>query len=277
MNDQNTNQVKTHQKLLEIMDCIHSFCQSNGINYYLIGGSALGAVRHHGFIPWDIDIDIAMLRKDYILFKEKFIACNHEHFKYHDHMNTKNFSSGHARVEADNCFIYLSPDYYLHPKKESVLVDILPLDSAPDNEHKRIVQAKKIQILNKIISRKQCIIYKNNTLCEIVIKKAIKMILKVVPMRYVEQKQQMIMMQYNDIPTKCVCSMASHYSYSKLCMPGEIYGKPQLASFEGRYYYIPERIHEYLTRIFGDDYMQLPPIENRYRPSENIVKFEQIN
>ena len=56
------------EELLKIMVYIDAFCETNGIDYCLMAGSALGAERHQGFIPWDDDIDIAMPRKDYMRF-----------------------------------------------------------------------------------------------------------------------------------------------------------------------------------------------------------------
>lgn len=71
--------------------------------------------------------------------------------------------------------------------------------------------------------------------------------------------------------------MASQYAYKKQCMDRAIYGNPQLSEFEGRQYCIPEKIQEYLTHIYGENYMELPPIEKRYRPYEYVHKIEYTN
>lgn len=66
----NTQQVQ--EILLQLMSEFHNFCITHNIKYYMIGGTLLGAVRHKGFIPWDDDIDVGMLRQDY----EKFLALS---------------------------------------------------------------------------------------------------------------------------------------------------------------------------------------------------------
>ena len=57
------------QKQMEVLDYVAAFCDENGIRYWIEGGTLLGAIRHKGYIPWDDDIDIAMLREDYTRFR----------------------------------------------------------------------------------------------------------------------------------------------------------------------------------------------------------------
>lgn len=64
---------RLQQVQLEVMDKLHEICCENKIEYYIIGGTLLGSVRHGGFIPWDVDIDVAMTRENYRKLKD---YCN---------------------------------------------------------------------------------------------------------------------------------------------------------------------------------------------------------
>ena len=61
------------EKMLKMFSWFHNFCKENHLRYYAVGGTALGAVRHQGFIPWDDDMDVGMPRKDYQNLNESYI------------------------------------------------------------------------------------------------------------------------------------------------------------------------------------------------------------
>lgn len=88
-----------HACILEILKKIIEICNTINVNYYVAYGSLIGAVRHGGFIPWDDDFDIVMMRSEYEKFKE---YCNkHEEelypFRFFDRHNTKEYPYGIAR------------------------------------------------------------------------------------------------------------------------------------------------------------------------------------
>ena len=83
---------------LEMMDEIHKICVRNGITYYMIAGTLLGAVRHGGFIPWDADVDIAMPREDYERFGVLCKAELSDQYRYLDYHQVQNYVHPHALV-----------------------------------------------------------------------------------------------------------------------------------------------------------------------------------
>lgn len=71
---------KLQKIILDIYKDIWGGCQQNGWTPYLVGGSALGAIRHNGFIPWDDDLDVGMLRNEYDLFLAAFDEIYHDKY-----------------------------------------------------------------------------------------------------------------------------------------------------------------------------------------------------
>ena len=247
---------------LESMDEVHKICKKENITYYMIGGTLLGAVRHKGFIPWDLDIDIGMPREDYERFKH---ICNVQlkyPYAYLDHTNCKIFFRPHALISRMDTSISIKYDD-VNPKllDLGVYIDIFPLDNAPDDPILRKKQSEKLLKIRRFKSIRIPYSYSYKKWKRYV-HYAVSSMLSWIPVKKINQYQQNQMQKYRYQNTECICSMGSQYAYSKQCMKKEIYGQPVLLDFEGRKYYAPARYRNYLTQLYGD-YMKLPPEEKR--------------
>lgn len=118
--------------LLEILRDMDAFCRKHHICYYLGGGSALGAVRHKGFIPWDDDADVNMPRADY----EQFIALFPQEMGEKYWLHTPEHTAGHglllARVRLKGTCVKTREDFF-HENECGAFVDVFVVDNVPDN------------------------------------------------------------------------------------------------------------------------------------------------
>jgi len=104
-NGPDTELRKAQLRLLEILLEVDRICKKHDIPYWLDGGSTLGAVRHGGFIPWDDDIDIALLRKDYLKLIKILDKELPDRFKLQNKNNEKNFHMTFSRVVDTNSYL----------------------------------------------------------------------------------------------------------------------------------------------------------------------------
>lgn len=120
----------TELELLIEVDCI---CKKCNIHYNIIAGTLLGAVRHGGFIPWDDDADVALLRPEY----EKFVeACKTEldttRFYFQDHNVTPGYRWGYGKLRRKDT-VFLREHQEHMPYEQGVFIDVFPLDYVPEN------------------------------------------------------------------------------------------------------------------------------------------------
>lgn len=269
----NLSEFKKLQKAqMEIMDEVHRLCVGDGITYYIIGGTALGARRHGGFIPWDVDIDIAMPREAYIRFEAVCERKLSKRFIYRDYHNTPGFTHPHALVCIKDT--YLSSKFSKYNSEEEnlgIYLDVFPLDKAPEDISKQMEHANRITRIRKIKKFKRGYCYNNKKIIRL-IKKAISHLIWWTNIDRLNEDFDRECRKYNQTVSVNLCSMSSHYKYSKQCMPSSVYGTPILVKFEDREYFSPELLDEYLTRIYGD-FMKVPPAEEQ---KANLDVFDKV-
>lgn len=136
---------------LEVLEVIREVCEKHNIQYFAAYGTLLGAVRHKGFIPWDDDVDIIMLRKDYERFWK--VAPSELPGEYHVHTpyilkDSDNYPVSFGRV-VNTYTVSYAPEQLIkyHGCPYIVGVDIFPYDTLPANREQEKAQSKIIDIL----------------------------------------------------------------------------------------------------------------------------------
>lgn len=130
--------------LLQLLIELDVFCRNHNIKYSLAGGTLLGAVRHNGFIPWDDDVDIYMLREDFDRFTKTYKNSKYNSLVFNTETNKDYLPQGFAKIV--NPFTYA---FDKHGWAEfGVFIDIFPLDYIPDNEKHQKKFIKKIRRLH---------------------------------------------------------------------------------------------------------------------------------
>ena len=124
---------------------VDKFCRDNNIRYSIAYGTLLGAIRHGGFIPWDDDADICMLREDYDRFVSTYKSEKYHLLQYcHNSKEKEVFFNGYLKINDPTT--YIGTDQNLI--KYGVAIDIFPLDSVPEDKVERHKYNHKIRSLN---------------------------------------------------------------------------------------------------------------------------------
>lgn len=123
--------LRQHQlRMVGILTEIDRICKKNNISYWLSDGTLLGAVRHHGFIPWDDDLDIQMMKKDFLRFVKVAKLEFPSNLVLQTHETDKEYYFTYAKVRDVNSYVCedgVSDRYY---KYKGVYVDIFPMTNA---------------------------------------------------------------------------------------------------------------------------------------------------
>lgn len=247
--------IETRKQIqLDILQAIHDFCSTNNIRYSLGYGTLLGAIRHGGYIPWDDDIDIVMLREDYDRFVESF---HQDRYKVASFTTIDNWYLPFAKVYDDKTVIV---DRKANTTPIGINVDVFPIDDAMESEEEFKAQRAKIKRLTTCNNIKLFKINKDSTLKNNTIALFAKLILLVFPKFYFVKRLIKVSQQYNHKGCTNAVYWASvgRTTSLKKC----IYEDLCEIKFEDKFFSSLRDYDTYLTNIYCD-YMKLPPVEKR--------------
>ena len=241
-----------HTKLLDMAKCLHSICVENNINYYMLGGTMLGAVRHQGFIPWDDDMDFGMPRMDYERFIELSNRILPEYYELKYYKNTDNSPMHYIKL-IDNRTTLIEDAYrdYI----EGLYIDVFPLDGAGEGSLIDRIRMKRIIFLQVLIMN-HCTTREKRG-----IKKIVKSYAKFRDLNKLHDLINRNMTKKSLSDSTLIANYLGAWGEKEI-MPKEIMGKPTLYKFEDTELYGSENADDYLKKLYGN-YMSLPPKEKQ--------------
>ena len=251
---------------IEILDFFVHICENNGLTYFLSGGTLLGAVRHHGFIPWDDDIDVMMPRSDYEKLIKLFPA--HPYYKFLYHGNTHNYPKPFGTI--NDCRTY-KPESNIREKCRHILgvnIDVFPIDEIPDSKEEiHQYYSELSNMANKMYCITYSYTYKKSYWFTIKKYAGITFYRTLEFFRIVSVDE--IVREYASLAQKytgrgssmCGVTTIGNYGAKEANVAKEYFPIIKM-QFENKEYDIPANYDSYLSGLYGD-YMKLPPMEKR--------------
>lgn len=245
---------------------IAQICERKNVEYFLIGGSALGAIRHNGYIPWDDDIDIAIPRKDYRRFLE--IAENELSSLYHvqSPYNDKHCPYYYSKIRIDNTIFmeYCNRNLPIH---HGVYVDVFPYDNVPDDDELNKRHFDRCQKLIRQFAFRQIpdVSCKPQTLREYmnaIVRRCIHYAYRIIPYSIILNQLENEFTKYNNTETIGVACLNFPKRKTEYILKRDLYPLVK-HRFEDTEFPVPNNCDAYLTNHYGK-YMKLPPKELRY-------------
>ena len=248
---------------LEILDAFAELCKRNSIYFTLGGGTLLGAIRHHGFIPWDDDIDVMMPRPDY---ERLFHPEDLDLTGFPDYLEFKSYRDGSLNYPfikiVDTRTRVEFPYYDSEENVNQIWLDVFPIDGNPvDRKENRRLYEKSLR-LRKLIYIKIAKSGEGKTAFKRLFKPAVIMALKAAyPMdRLLADIDRLSQTVPYDSTPYVGCVMWGYGPRER--MSRRKFMKPVMVDFEGRKMPATSNYDHYLRGLFHD-YMQLPPVEKR--------------
>lgn len=239
---------------MDILQHVCDFCSKNNIKVFLSGGTLIGAVRHHGYIPWDDDIDIQMMREDYDKFIREYPKKDNSPYKLISYETDKKLPLTFAKVIESRTVLHdeLSGSYPM-----GVYIDIFPIDKVPESLKLQTHLYRKAKFYINLFLLKQFSFARRRGFLMNVALFFGKLLLSFIPTSVITAKIIKTAKSYKDQgSTLCGCVV---WGYGiREVHPIKDMDEAVMMDFEDRKFPVPAGYDSYLHAVYGN-YMQLPP------------------
>lgn len=266
---------RLHQETLRILDAIAEVCEKNDIHWYLAAGTALGALRHKGFIPWDDDIDVGLMRPDYDKFLQVAQRDLPEGFELMAPGITPNYAPLFAKVHLKGTRFW-TDETIEAGLKQGIFVDVFPRDLVSANPKIRKRQARAASLgaaasylyysdkVHAVIEGPKGVLYGK---MYPIAHRALRTITDDTKIR-----------EYFWHGTAMTEGTPAIGTTSFPCrgmkiLPEALFEHYDTLEFEGRQYPVPTPCEEYCRLVYGENWSQLPPVEKRINHAPIVLDF----
>ena len=249
----NIDVLELRQIQVDMLKEIDKYCKMHKLKYSLAFGSLLGAVRHKGYIPWDDDLDIMLLRKDYDQFVKGF---RHKYYSVIEPYGNQEYFLPFAKVNDTRTVIREESNV---KNSYVVYVDVFPVDNAPDDFSEfKTFMAKKNRLNKQHILKIVKFKWNRNPLKNIVLILA-QIVLAFKSLNTISKEMENLSAKYSSLANcKLRGIIVPNDNRLKELLPATIFESYTELPFEGFNAMVIEKYDEYLTASYGN-YMQLPP------------------
>lgn len=256
----------------EILVEFDRICKKHNIPYQLFAGTLLGAVRHHDFIPWDDDIDVCMLRKDYERFIEICPKELNDSFFLQTNSTDPKSVVQFAKIRKNGTVFENDADF-LSGSNTGIWIDIFPLDKTKRGTFSEKIQYFEVTVLYAMITST---VKSRIKICRKKWKKVFRTVFyyitKLIPKKALEKRLYNVMTRYENKDVKYIGNYANGTGWSYNAHVRMIEGFYDMIEmdFHGSLFPVPRNYDQVLSNSYGD-YMKFPPKEKR-KPTHGIKR-----
>lgn len=251
MNDQ-------QQHLLKLLKEIDGICRKNNIEYFTAGGTVIGAARHRGFIPWDDDVDIYMTKDSFEAFRQAFKENPPQDRKLEYIKDNPEFYATIPRYNEETT-TQICRYHVLGKASGGLLIDILIMDEFPDDDEARHEYLAKLNVYADMVALPYTHAQRNEDCYLDFYNEYMKKVKTFGRKKVMEELEKEL---FNFPADHCGCYIL-RWAALPIILPKEMMGKPVYLPFEDMEIPVPQRWFQYLTLLYGPDWVNVPSAEGQ--------------